>query len=124
MSFNKAADRLHYAQPSISVQIHALEEELGVEFIDRLGKKMRLTETGERLLGYAKKIMDLTGGTVLLSKVDCSCRRSFEQLLDHKEVRGVSKFEFYSIETLKRCVITGVGVAVLPESAVVDEAVV
>jgi DNA-binding transcriptional LysR family regulator len=61
MNFNKAedqaVDRLHHAQSRISFQIHALEEELGVELIDRLGKKVRLTETDERLLGYLKRLL-------------------------------------------------------------------
>lgn len=59
LSFNKAADRLHYAQSSISAQIHSLEEELDVHLFDRLGKKIRLTESGTLLLQYANKILDL-----------------------------------------------------------------
>jgi DNA-binding transcriptional LysR family regulator len=233
MSFNKAADRLHYAQSSISAQIHALEEELGVQLFDRLGKKVKLTETGEQLLGYANKILDLidetssgitadkqpagsltirvpesfavhrlpkvilefhsrfpgvklnfitcaheglekdlrkgltdlafllsesvsvpdlmvetlgfenivlvaaprhhlasrrtvhtrdlAGETVLLSRVDCSYRRTFEQLFDQEEVRGIRKLEFHSVEALKRCAMAGVGIAILPEIAVAEE---
>ncbi len=59
LSFNKAADRLHYAQSSISAQIRSLEEELGVHLFDRLGKSIRLTESGAVLLQYANKILDL-----------------------------------------------------------------
>lgn len=59
LSFNKAADRLHYAQSSISAQIHSLEEELSVQLFDRLGKSIRLTESGALLLQYANKILDL-----------------------------------------------------------------
>jgi DNA-binding transcriptional LysR family regulator len=63
LSFNKAAGQLHYAQSSISVQIHGLEEELGVQLFDRLGKRVQLTETGTLLLQYANKILDLVEET-------------------------------------------------------------
>ncbi len=63
LSFNKAADRLHYAHSSISAQIRALEEELGVHLFDRLGKRVQLTESGTLLLQYANKILDLVDET-------------------------------------------------------------
>jgi DNA-binding transcriptional LysR family regulator len=234
MSFNKAAGRLHYAQSSISAQIHVLEEELGVQLFDRLGKKVQLTETGAQLLKYADKILDLVdetrsqvasdkepagsltvripesfgvhrlppvifefhsrfpgvqlnfitcaheglekdlrkgitdlafllaesvsasdlmvetlgfenivlaaaphhplgtkralhtrdlaGQTILLSRVDCSYRKVFEQLLDQEKVLGIKKLEFYSVEVIKRCAMAGVGIAVLPEISVAAEA--
>ncbi len=233
LSFNKAADRLHYAQSSISAQIHALEEELGTHLFDRLGKKVQLTEAGVQLLQYANKILDLvdeaesemTGGseplgsltvripetfgghrlpmviqefhsrfpkvqlnfitcsheglardlrkgitdlaflladsvnasdlfvdtlgfepvvlvsspkhhlaakrtvhtrdlaaeTILLSRVDCSYRKVFEQILEQEEVGKTTKLEFYSVEVIKRVLMTGVGVTVLPEIAVCEE---
>jgi DNA-binding transcriptional LysR family regulator len=63
LSFNKAAGQLHYAQSSISAQIQALEEDLGVQLFDRLGRKVVLTETGVQLLHYANKILDLVDQT-------------------------------------------------------------
>lgn len=48
LSFNRAANELHYAQSSISAQIQALEEELGVQLFDRLGRRIMLTEAGVR----------------------------------------------------------------------------
>ena len=59
LSFNRAARKMHYAQSSVSAQIHALEEELGVKLFDRLGKTIILTEAGERLVQYAEKITAL-----------------------------------------------------------------
>ena len=50
LSFNKAAGQLHYAQSSISAQIQTLEEQLGVQLFDRLGKRIQLTDSGTQLL--------------------------------------------------------------------------
>lgn len=58
-SFSRTAEALSYAQSTVSAQIQALEEELGVALFDRLGKKVILTEAGKRLLGYAEKMLDL-----------------------------------------------------------------
>ncbi len=63
LSFNRAAKKLHYAQSSISAQIQALEEELGVKLFDRLGRGILLTEAGASLLNYAEKIIDLAEET-------------------------------------------------------------
>jgi DNA-binding transcriptional LysR family regulator len=60
LSFNKAAEELHYAQSSVSAQIQALEGELEVRLFDRLGRGILLTEAGERLLPYARKMLDLS----------------------------------------------------------------
>ena len=54
-SFRHAAERLHLSQPAVSQQIHALEEELGVVLFDRGKGRIRLTEAGTTLLGYARK---------------------------------------------------------------------
>ncbi len=63
LSFNRAAERLHYAQSSVSAQIQALEEELEVRLFDRLGRRIMITEAGSRLLRYAEKILDLADET-------------------------------------------------------------
>ena len=235
LSFNKAAAQLHYAQSSISAQVQALEEELGVQLFDRLGRKVQLTEMGVQLLQYTDKILDLVdethsevardkapqgaltiripetfgvhrlppvikdfhsrfpkvrlnfitcaleglandlrkgitdlafvlaeaisasdllvetvgfesvvlvaspnhllaakrsvhtrdlaGATILLSRVDCSYRKIFERILDQEEVREFNRLEFSSVEVIKRCVMAGVGIAVLPEIAIAEEAV-
>ncbi|MEW5734239.1 MAG: LysR family transcriptional regulator, partial [Thermodesulfobacteriota bacterium] len=57
MNFNKAAELLHYAQSSVSAQVKALENELGVLLFERTGKKIRLTPSGEKMLLYAHKLL-------------------------------------------------------------------
>lgn len=56
LSFSKASEELHISQPAVSVQVRKLEEEVGVELVEQLGKKLYLTEAGEQLKVYAEKI--------------------------------------------------------------------
>ncbi len=233
LSFNRAAQELHYAQSTVSAQIQALEEELGVRLFDRLGRGILLTEAGEGLLGYAQKMLDLdeaaraelsedavasgsltirvpdslcayhlprviqsfhalhpevrlnlincthdglykdlrkgvtdlaflltdtisaldlkvealgvlplalvaspahplaaqprvgiadlAGQTLLLSKVDCSYRRLLEADLRREEIEPQAIFDFNSIAAIKRCLIRGLGVSVLPLVAVQED---
>jgi len=233
LSFNRAAQELHYAQSSISAQIQGLEEELGVQLFDRLGRRVLLTEAGMRLLQYAEKILDLAeetptgvagagelrgsltvkvpetlsvhrlppvitrfrsmypkvrlrfvscthdglqkdlrkgitdlafllaesirasdlevealgieplvlvahpghplaghreirardlnGETIPLSTVDCSYRRGLELILGEEKVRYEAALEYNSVEAVKRCVMSGVGITVLPEISAAEE---
>jgi len=232
LSFNRAAEHLNYAQSSISAQIQTLEEELSVRLFDRLGRRILLTEAGERLLQYAEKILDLAdetlaeiagakelrgsltiripetfgayrlppiikrfrssfpevrlhfitcaheglekdlrkgitdlaflltesiqadlgvetlgfesivivahtdhplvakpvvhvrdleGETILLSRVDCSYRRSFQHILDQENVRAGATLEFSSVAAIKKCVMEGVGITILPEVTVAQD---
>ncbi|MGH4032400.1 LysR family transcriptional regulator [Actinomycetota bacterium Odt1-20B] len=59
LSFTQAAADLKYAQSSVTSQVRALEADLGTELFDRLGSRIRLTEAGERLLPYARQIIEL-----------------------------------------------------------------
>ena len=58
-SFSKAAQLLGYSQPTISVQIRQLEEELGFRLFDRIGHAVRLTDPGKDALVYAQQICRL-----------------------------------------------------------------
>ncbi len=57
LSFNRAAEVLHYAQSTVSAQIKALEDELGLPLFDRLGKQIVLTDAGEKLLRYSRRLL-------------------------------------------------------------------
>ncbi len=52
-TFTAAAKKLHMTQPAISLHIKSLEEELGARLLDRDGRGVRLTPSGEALLDAA-----------------------------------------------------------------------
>lgn len=54
--FTAAAKRLHVSQPTLTTQVRLLEEQYGVELFHRMGRKIRLTETGERLFAIAGQL--------------------------------------------------------------------
>ncbi len=59
LNFTRTAERRHYAQSSVTTQIQDLEREFGVRLFERLGKRVRLTPAGERLLRYTDEILRL-----------------------------------------------------------------
>ena len=56
-SFSRAAETLHLSQPAVSKRIAALEEQLGKPLFDRIGRGVHLTEAGQTLLPYAKRVL-------------------------------------------------------------------
>ncbi|MGZ4160130.1 MAG: LysR family transcriptional regulator [Neobacillus sp.] len=60
----RAAKRLHMAQPPLSKQLKLLEQELGVQLVERMGRMLRLTEAGRTLQLRAEKIIGLMDSTV------------------------------------------------------------
>ncbi|MDX1301431.1 LysR family transcriptional regulator [Photobacterium sp.] len=58
-SFTLAADHLHLTQSTVSQQINRLEDIVGWELFDRTQRPIKLTSTGEKLLGYVRKILSL-----------------------------------------------------------------
>lgn len=59
-SFSRAAEALHLTQPTVSEHIRALEDELGVRLLDRLGRGTATTRAGQLLLSYATRILALS----------------------------------------------------------------
>src|ERR1043166_5405898 len=56
-SFTLAAKELFLSQSAVSHSMKALEEDVGCRLLDRVGKKVFLTEAGEQLLTHTAKIL-------------------------------------------------------------------
>ena len=75
-SFTRAAEKLGYSQPTISVQIKQLEQELGAKLFDRIGHTVRLTDEGRDALLYAQRICHM-------------CQEMALETSQQKEPRGI-----------------------------------
>jgi DNA-binding transcriptional LysR family regulator len=58
LNFSRAAEVQNYVPSTVTMQMKALEEELGVKLVDRLGKKVILTDAGRNFLRYVDKILN------------------------------------------------------------------
>ncbi|MEN9773683.1 MAG: hypothetical protein RL322_753 [Pseudomonadota bacterium] len=60
LHFGRAAQRLNVSQPPVSLQVQALEDELGVALLSREGRRTKLTPAGTVLLEHARQISTRT----------------------------------------------------------------
>ena len=59
-TFTRAAEAVHKTQSAVSMQMKKLEETVGRPLFERDGRSSRLTEDGERLVDYARRIVRLS----------------------------------------------------------------
>ena len=57
-NFTIAADKCFVTQPTLSMQVQKLEEELGVKLFNRNTKPIKLTQIGNKILSQAKTIVE------------------------------------------------------------------
>jgi len=69
-NFRKAAERLFLTQPAVTLQIKALESDLGVRVFDRTGGRITLTHQGSLLLEFANQLASLAAEAE--QKLGCS----------------------------------------------------
>ncbi|HWJ34433.1 MAG TPA: LysR family transcriptional regulator [Steroidobacteraceae bacterium] len=74
LGFSKAAHKLHVAQPALSVQIKALEEELGVRLFERDKHHVFLTQAGKRFQQHARTILAMAE----TAKIEARCAAAGE----------------------------------------------
>lgn len=60
-NFTSAAEKCFVTQPTLSMQIQKLEEELGIQIFDRSKKPIQLTDVGEKIVNQAKNIVNESG---------------------------------------------------------------
>lgn len=89
-SFSLTANDLGYAQSTVTMQIKQLEEELGTELFNRLGKTISLTPSGERLVDYAKKLLQIE-------------REIYMEVPDSEEPSGILKIGVSESLCYNRC---------------------
>ena len=58
-SFTRAAERVNKTQSAVSMQIRRLEEQLGRPLFAKQGRGVRLTEDGEKLIDYARQMLQI-----------------------------------------------------------------
>src|SRR5260370_19218047 len=92
LSFSAAAHELSLSQPSVSYQVKELEAVLGLPLIDRLGKRVRLTEAAQVMYDYARRTLTLLDEAALVME----------------QMRGIER------GTLRVGASTTVGIYVLP----------
>ncbi|MEL7565419.1 MAG: LysR family transcriptional regulator [Dehalobacterium sp.] len=93
LNMTEVANQLFISQPAISQTIRELENDFGVQFFDRIGKKLYLTHEGELFLNYARRILNLYD--------DC-----FKTLKDTNELKSGK---------LRIGASTTIGIYILPE---------
>lgn len=62
--FSAAAQHLGITQPAVSLRVRQLETRLGLELLERVGKRVRPTAAGSELLEHAARIEDAVAGAV------------------------------------------------------------
>ena len=63
-SFTKAADEVHRTQSAVSMQMRRLEERIGKPLFEKDGRTNKLSEEGEKLLSYARRMIRLNRETL------------------------------------------------------------
>ncbi|MEK8174631.1 LysR family transcriptional regulator [Streptomyces sp. M19] len=58
-SYTEAAATLGYTQPAVSYQMKRLRQAVGSPLVTRAGRRLRLTQTGEALVGHADAIFSV-----------------------------------------------------------------
>ena len=59
--FGHAAERCHVSQPTLSVAVRKLEDELGVPLFERSKNSIQVTEIGRRIVDQAQRVLDQAG---------------------------------------------------------------
>ena len=172
--FGRAAQRCFVSQPTLSIAIKKLEEELSVSLFDRSSNEVKPTETGERIITQAHRVLEeadrikhlaaseqheLAGvfklplydepffvivpkghefeeldavsvqqlteqQVLLLSEGNCmrdQVLESCSKLASRQRILGLANtLQGSSINTIRHMVASGLGISVLPSSALTD----
>lgn len=56
--FSKAAEACHVSQPTLSTQVRKIEEELGVQLVERSPRRVMMTQVGREVVGRARAVLN------------------------------------------------------------------
>jgi DNA-binding transcriptional LysR family regulator len=124
-----------------SCAYHSLEHELQIGTVDLaflLADSVQAVNLEAEVLGIGELVIvadpdsplarkkdvnyrDLKAHPVFLPKADCGYRMIFEQALATEKIEPSAILEFNSIEAIKKCVMAGLGVTIIPKIAVEEE---
>ncbi len=95
-SITRAAEALHLTQPAVSMQIRKLEHEVGMPLIETHGRRIRLTDAGEEMLKYCRRI----------NRTLREASAVFERLRDlghgHLDIAVASTVNYFATELIAR----------------------
>ncbi len=87
-SFGRAADRLGRSTSAVSAQLKKLEEQAGVPLLRKAGRGLALTDAGETMLAYARRLLELNDqasvavrGAQLQGRVRLGLQEDFGEIL-------------------------------------------
>lgn len=87
-SYGRAADRLGRSTSAVSAQLKKLEEQAGVPLLRKAGRGLALTDAGETMLAYARRLLELNDqasravrGAQLQGKVRLGMQEDFGEML-------------------------------------------
>lgn len=108
-SFTKTADSVFRTQSAISMQIRRLEERIGNPLFARDGRTLQLTPHGEKLLTYARRLLELNHETITsfrTDKLQANIRVGLPDLyLEHMVQDALQPIfrDYPAIETIIQC---------------------
>src|SRR5690606_6956905 len=91
LSFSRAAERLHLAQPALTRIIKRLEERLGGRLFDRDTRNVELTELGEALVSDVRTVL------TSLDSIESKARRVIE---GHEDIVRIGYMNFVTHDIL------------------------
>src|SRR6516162_8601984 len=93
-SMTRGAERLDISQPAVSKQVQDLERAMGVHLFDRIGRRVQLSQAGDILADYARRLFALA-------------REAEEAMADVRAV-GRGKLVIGASTTIGTCLLPGV----------------